>query len=110
MVARSASGKRGDAGAVELDKLADDAEFAQSLRHGQHEVGGGCALAQLAGQLVADHLRHQHGDGLAEHCGLCLDAAHAPAQNAEAVDHGGVRVGADERIGISVQLAIRLRW
>ncbi len=47
-------------------------------------------------------------DGLAEHGGLGLDAAHAPAEHAEAVDHGGVRVGADERVGISVQLAIDL--
>ena len=30
--------------------------------------------------------------------GLGLDAAHAPAQHAEAVDHGGVRVGADQRV------------
>ena len=30
--------------------------------------------------------------------GLRLDAAHAPAEHAEAVDHGGVRVGADDRV------------
>ena len=100
MVARSASGSSRDAGAVELDELADDAELAQRLRHGQHEIGCRGAFAQLAGELVADHLRHQHGDGLAEHRGLGLDAADAPAEHAEAVDHGGVRVGADERVGI----------
>ncbi len=38
---------------------------------------------------------------LAEHGGLGLDAADAPAEHAQAVDHGGVRVGADERIGVS---------
>ncbi len=46
--------------------------------------------------------------GLAQHGRLGLDAAHAPAQHAEAVDHGGVRVGADQRVGIGLQLAIDL--
>ena len=35
-------------GAVELDELADDAVLAQLLGDGQHEVGRGRALAQLA--------------------------------------------------------------
>ena len=100
----------GDAGAVELDELADDAELAQRLRHGEDEVGGGGAFAQLAGELVADDLRDQHGDGLAEHGGLGLDAADAPAEHAEAVDHGGVGVGADQRVGIGVQTLRSRRW
>ena len=37
---------------------------------------------------------------LAEHRGLGLDAADAPAQHAQAVDHGGVRVGADAGVGV----------
>jgi hypothetical protein len=55
---------------------------------------------QFAGQAEADHFRDQHGDGLAEHGRLGLDAAHAPAQHAQAVDHGGVRIGAHQRVGI----------
>ena len=51
-------------------------------------------------QLHADDQRDEHGDWLAEHGRLGFDAADAPAEHAEAVDHGGVRVGADERIGI----------
>ncbi len=43
---------------------------------------------------------NQHGHRLSEHRGLGLDAAHAPAEHAEAIDHGGVRVGADQRVGI----------
>jgi hypothetical protein len=106
MVARSASGKFGDAGAVELDEFADDTELAQGLRYGEHEVGGCGAFAEFAGKFVADHLGHQHGDGLAEHGGFGLDAAYAPAEHAEAVDHCGVRVGADEGIGICVEFAV----
>ena len=100
MVARSASGSVGDAGAVEFDELADDAEFAEGFGHGEDEVGGGGAFFQLAGELEADDLRDEHGDGLAEHGGLGLDAADAPAEHAETVDHGGVGVGADEGIGV----------
>jgi hypothetical protein len=54
----------------------------------------------------ADDLRNQHGDGLAEHGGLGLDAADAPAEHAEAVDHGGVRVGADQRVRVGHQPAV----
>ena len=53
-----------------------------------------------ARQVDADDVRREEVDRLAEHAGLGLDAAHAPADDAEAVDHRGVRVGADERVGI----------
>ena len=45
---------------------------------------------------------------MAEHGGFGFDAAHAPAQYAEAVDHGRVGVGADERVGIGQPGAIGL--
>src|SRR6202000_2165509 len=56
----------------------------------------GCA----GGQWQGEDLRDQHGDGLAEHGRLRLDAADAPAEDAEAVLHGGVAVGADAGVGI----------
>ena len=108
MVARLASGSGGDAGAVELDELADDAVLAQHLGDGEHQVGGGGALGQLAGQLEADDARDQHRDRLAEHRGLGLDAADAPADHADAVDHRGVGVGADAGVGVGLQLAVDL--
>ena len=49
---------------------------------------------QLAGQPEADDLRDQHRHRLAEHRRLGLDPADAPAEHAQAVDHRGVRVGA----------------
>ena len=69
--------------------------LAQHLGDRQHHVGGGGAGRDLAGQLEADDPRDEHRHRLAEHGRLGLDAADAPAQHAEAVDHGGVRVGAD---------------
>ena len=42
---------------------------------------------------------NEHGGRLAEHGGFRLDAADAPAEHRKAIDHGGVAVGADERVG-----------
>ena len=94
-----------DARPVELDELADDAVLAQHLGDREDEVGGGGAVGQLAVELEADDAGDEHADGLAEHRGLGLDAADAPAQHAEAVDHGGVRVGADEGVGVGDTVA-----
>ncbi len=97
---RRAVGDReaGDPAAEVLDELADDAGRAEELGHGQHEVGRRRALGQLAGQLEADDLRHEHRERLAEHRRLGFDPADAPAEHAEPVDHRRVRVGADERV------------
>src|ERR1019366_5583551 len=96
----------GDAGAVELDELADDSVLAESFGDGEYEVGGGGAFLQLAGETEADDLGDEHGDGLAEHGGLSLDAADAPAEDAEAVDNGGVGIGADESVGVGGDFAV----
>ncbi|CAB4872705.1 unannotated protein [freshwater metagenome] len=105
---RRAIGERqaGDAGAVELDELADDALGAQHLRDREHEIRGGRALGQATLEPEADDLRDEHRHRLAEHRRLGLDAAHAPAQEAQAVDHRRVRIGADERVGIGLRRAL----
>ena len=99
-VARSAMREMGEAGAEELDELADHAALAQHLGDGEHQVGGGDAFLHAAGELEADHLGQHHRQRLAEHGGFRLDAADAPAEHRQPVDHGGVRVGADQRVGI----------
>src|SRR5471032_871063 len=86
--------------AEEFDELADDFFFAQQFGDGQYQVGCGAAFAQRAGQVHADHVRGQEVDWLAQHAGFRLDAAHAPADYADAVDHGGVRVGADQGVRV----------
>ncbi len=85
--------------AVELDELAHDAVAAQPLDDGEHEIRRGRALGQFAGQLHADHRRHQQRQRLAQHGGLRLDPADAPADDAQAVDHRRVAVDADQRVG-----------
>src|SRR4029077_17580874 len=44
--------------------------------------------------------RRQKINWLPEHASFRFDSAHAPADHAETIDHGGVGIGADERIGI----------
>src|SRR5690606_496329 len=89
-----------EAGAEIFDEAAHHAALAQHLGASQHQIGGGHALGQPAGHLEADHFGDQHGNRLAQHRRLGLDAAHAPAQHAQPVDHGGVAVGADAGVGI----------
>ena len=48
----------------------------------------------------SDDRRDQHRGRLAEHAGLGLDAADAPAEHAETVHHRRVRVGADQRVEV----------
>ena len=99
---RGAVGERQavEAVAVELDEFRDHALVAQEARDREHEVGRRGAFGQAAVQANADHLGNQQIDGLAEHRGLGFDAADAPAEHAEAVDHRGVAVGADQRVRI----------
>ena len=99
---RGAVGERdvGETVAEELDELFDDAPLAEDLGDAEHEVGRGRALAKGPGQLHADDFGRDDVDRLAEHARLGLDAADAPADDAQAVDHRRVAVGADERIGI----------
>ena len=91
-------GQAGQAVAGELDERADDPVVAQHLGHDEHEVRGGRALGQLAGESHADDMRHRLVERLAEQDGLGLDAADAVAEHAERVDHRRVRIGADERV------------
>ena len=95
-----------DAFAVELHELADHTVLAQLFGDGQDDVGGGRAGRDGPGQLEAHDARDQHGDGLAEHGRLGFDAAHAPAQHAQAVDHGGVGVGADAGVRVGPERSV----
>ena len=87
-----------ESGAVELYKFSNYAFLAQHLRNRKHQVGGRRAFGQSPVQLETHHFRNQHRKWLAQHGRLGLDAAHAPAEYAQRVDHRGVRVRAYQRI------------
>src|SRR5581483_2839672 len=75
----------------------------------EHEIGRRGTGLQAPEEAKADDLRDEHGHRLAEHGRLRLDAAHTPAEDPQAVDHGGVRVGAYQRVRIGAARAILLR-
>ena len=71
----------------------------------QGDVSGSDALVELARNVDAHDFRNLEIDGLAEHARFGFNASHAPAYNAEAVYHCGVRVGAHERVGVENRAA-----
>ena len=94
--------------AEKFNELTNDPFLAEHLCHGQDEVRGRGSFLQLAGELEADNVRNEHRDWLAEHGSLRFDAAYAPAQHAESVDHRRVRVRADYRIRVCATDAVLL--
>ena len=82
--------------------------LAEHVGDGQDHIGGGNALRDGAGELEADHARHEHGDRLAEHGGLGFNAADAPAEHAQTVFGGGVRVGAHAGVEVGERVAVGL--
>ena len=86
------------AGAAKLDELVDHAVPAQHLGERQDQVGGGRTGPHRAGHPHAHHDGGREVGRLAEQRGLGLDAAHPPAEHAQPIDHGRVRVGAEQRI------------
>jgi len=93
-------GQGGGALAEELHELAHHLFLAQQLGDGEDQIGGGDAFTQPALQLHTHHIGGEEIHRLAQHAGLRLDAAHTPAHHADAVDHGGVAVGAHEGVRI----------
>ncbi len=92
-------------GAKVLDELADNAVLAEHLGDSEHQIGSGRTSLQAVAQAHADDLRDEHRYRLAEHGGFGFDSAHAPAEHAKSVDHRGMRIGSDQRVGIGERLA-----
>ncbi len=91
----------GKSRSVELHELPNDTMFPQHLRDGEDEIGGGGPFLEFSGELEANHFWREHVNRLAEHDRLGLDAADAPTDDSQTVDHRRVAVGADEAVGES---------
>ena len=89
--------------AIKFHEFADDLFFAEHFRHGQHEISRSGTRLQAAVHLESDDLRDEHRYRLSEHCRLGFDSADAPAEYTKPVDHGGVGIGADQRVGVRVR-------
>jgi hypothetical protein len=76
--------------AEELNELADHTAFAEQGSAGKHQIRRSAVRWQFTGKFESYYFRQHHGDLLAKHNRFSFDSAHAPADNAKAVDHGGV--------------------
>ena len=94
--------------AEELHELPDDTLLAEHLGDRQNQVRRRGARRQFAPQFKADHLGNEHGNRLAQHRRLGFNAAHAPAQDAQAVDHGGMGIRAHQGVRIGDAPAVAL--
>ena len=97
IVARSATGRRTSPG----PKYSTNFPTTPSVRSvsvTRRTRSVAVAFTETAREPEADHLRDEHRDRLAEQGRLRLDPAHAPAEDAEAVHHRRVRVGAEQRV------------
>ena len=90
--------------AKKFNKLAHHLFATQHLGHAQHQVGGGHPFTQAPADLKAHYVRREHVNRLAQHSGFRFDAAHAPADHTQTIDHGGVAVGANQRVGVVQRL------
>ena len=100
MVARSTTARARRARPVKFDKFSHHFGGAQHLRDGQSEVRRGHARAQRSCQMHPNHVGREKINRLAQHARLRFDAAHPPADDAQAVDHRGVGIGPDKRVRI----------
>ena len=55
---------------------------------------------EFSGEFETDHFGQHHRQRLPEHGGLGFNAADAPAEHRQAVDHCRVRIGSNQRVGI----------
>lgn len=86
--------------AVEFHEFSNDTVGSENFGDAKGEIGRGDAFVEFAVEINADDFRDEEGDGLSEHACFGFDATHAPTNDAEAIDHGGVGIGADEGIGV----------
>ena len=96
-----------DTRSKELNKLADDTTLTEHLDTSEDQVSRGGSLGKLSVQVETDDLRKHHGDGLSEHDSLSLDTTDTPTSDAQTVDHGRVRVSADDRVRVEHVVAVK---
>ncbi len=81
---------------MELDEPAHTAVLSEHLDDSQGHVGGCDTGLQGACEFEPNDLGQQHVDRLSEHHRLGFDPADSPTEDAEAVDHRSMGVGADQ--------------
>ena len=85
-----------DARSEKLDEFANDTTLTQHLDTSEDQVSSGGSLRKISVQVETDNLRKHHGDSLSKHDSLSLDTTDTPTSDSKTVDHGCVRVSAND--------------
>ena len=85
--------------AEKFNRTVGNLRQAQALRHQQHQVGRPDQRCRHAGEPYAHHLGQGKGVGMAQQGSFGINATHAPAQHAQTIDHGRVRVTPNHKVG-----------
>src|SRR5262249_39600540 len=101
-------GQGGGAGPIEFHEFPNYFGLAQHLSNSKGKISGSDTFSQGAFEMDADDIRGQEINWLAKHASFSFYSADAPAHNAKAVDHRGVRVGSHQRVRIYRGHAVRL--
>jgi len=91
---------------VEFDELANDTSLSEHLDASKDEIGSGGMCWEFSSQSEADDLRQDHGDGLTKHDGLSFESTNTPTSNTETVDHGGVGISTNDRVGVEEAVSL----
>jgi hypothetical protein len=94
--------------AKKFNKLTNNAVFSKHFYNGQDQICRSGCLEQVSGQFEAYGLRHQQRNGLAQHRRFRFYSTNAPTVQAKAINHSGVRVGANQRVRIQQTATISL--
>ena len=98
----------GQSGTEEFDEFFDNMVLPQMLGEGENDVGGGDPGIRPALEPDPDDFGDRHRIRLTEHDRLGLDAADPPGHDADAVDHRGVRVEADDGVRVEQDVVFPL--
>ena len=61
---------------------------------------------ELASKTISNDLGEDHGNLLAKHDRLSFNTADTPSNNTKAINHGGVRVGSHDRVGVEQSFVV----
>ncbi len=89
-----------NSGSEILNELADNTSLSEHLGASKHQICSSDVLLKLASQLESDNLRKDHGNDLTKHDSLSFNTTDTPASNTKTIYHSGVRVSADNGVGV----------
>lgn len=99
-------GKRFYTRSEEFDELANNTALSEHLDASEDEICGSCMLGQFAVKVETNNLRKDHGNCLAKHDSFSLNSTNTPSGDTETIDHSGVRVSADNGVGVEHVVAV----